>query len=104
MNRGLGSKVPPTAHSVHEKEAKKIQREMDKLYRLYMADEISKEGFGSNYRPLEDRLKQLEEEKPEIQAELDFLKIQHLSSEQILSDAKDLFSRWPKLDFESKWK
>ena len=85
-----------------EKERKKVQREMDKVYRAYVADEISVEGFGRTYRPLEDRQKQLEEQLPRLQGELDFLKIQYLSSDEILSEARDLYSRWPVFKAEEK--
>ncbi len=35
-------------------------------------------------------------------AEIDFLKIQTLSSDTILRDAKDLFQRWPQMPFQEK--
>ena len=78
-------------------ESKKLTQEMDKMVRLYLDDEIPKEGFGKKYRPLEERAKQIEDEIPVLQAEIDFLKIQYLSSDQILHEAKDLYSRWPSL-------
>jgi hypothetical protein len=53
------------------------------------------EGFGRHYRPLEERLKQIDNQIPEVQGEIDFLKIQYLSSDQIFNEAKDLYSRWP---------
>ena len=85
-------------------EEKKIRQEMDKIYQLYLADEIPKKGFGLRYKPLEERLNQIEDQLPEIQAEIDFLKIQYLSSDQILHDAQDLYSRWPTLTSEEKQK
>ncbi|MDA2935213.1 recombinase family protein [Acidobacteria bacterium AH-259-D05] len=89
---------------VLEKEEKKIQGEIDRMFDLYLADEIPKEGFGKKYRPLEERLKQLEEEIPELQGEIDFLKVQLLSSDEILNEARDLYSRWPELAFEERRK
>lgn len=53
---------------------------------------------------MEERLAQTEEEIPELQAEIDFLKIQYLSSDQIIHEAKDLYSRWPELTPEEKRK
>jgi len=49
--------------------------EMDKVYRAYIDDEIDMKSFGSQYRPLEKRRDQVEEKIPELQAEIDFLKI-----------------------------
>jgi site-specific DNA recombinase len=83
-------------------ETQKLKREMDKLYALYMADEITKEGFGGRYRPLEERLKQVQDQVPRLQAELDFLKVQYLSSDEILNEARDLYTRWPALDQDDK--
>jgi len=60
--------------------------------------------FGRQFRPLEKRLEQIEDKIPEIQAEIDLLKIQYLSSDKILNEAKDLYSRWPGLTFEEKRK
>ncbi|MFQ5962687.1 MAG: recombinase family protein [Candidatus Scalinduaceae bacterium] len=87
-----------------EQEKHKIQIEMDKVYKLYIDDQITPEGFGHKYKPLEERLKQTEDQIPELQAEIDFLKIQYLSSDQILNEAKDLYSRWPELEYEEKRK
>lgn len=85
-------------------EQAKLQRETDKLYELYVAGEIPREGFGNRYRPLEERIKQLEEEIPRVQGELDFLKIQYLSSDEVISGAQDLYTRWPELGPEEKRK
>jgi site-specific DNA recombinase len=81
-----------------ERERQTVQREMEKVYRAYIDDEISVKTYGAQYRPLEARLAQLEEELPRLQGELDFLKIQYLSSDEILTEAKDLYTRWPLLD------
>ncbi len=87
-----------------ETDAQKIKREMDKLYALYMADEISRDGFGGRYHPLEERQKQLTDKMPHLQAEIDFLKVQYLSSDEILTEAKDIYSRWLELEQSEKRK
>ena len=87
---------------VMEKERSKVQKDMDKLYDLYLADEVTKEGFGYKYRPMEKRLKELGDQIPNLQGEIDFLKIQYLSSDEIISEAKDLHDRWPKLSQDEK--
>ena len=41
---------------------------------------------------------------PRLQAERDFLKVQYLSSDEILTEARDLYTRWPGLEQEEKRK
>ena len=83
-------------------EEQKVRTEMEKAYRLYQADQISVEGFGHLYRPLEERLKQLDGELPRLQGEVDFLRIEAVSRDEVLSGAKDLADRWPALNSEEK--
>jgi site-specific DNA recombinase len=83
---------------------KKIEQDMEKTHRAFTDSEISAEGLGRHYRPLEERLKQIDSQIPEVQGEIDFLKIQYLSSDEIFTEAKDLYSRWDQLTFEEKRK
>jgi len=85
-----------------EEESKSIREEMERLIRLCHKNELSEEGFGRHYKPLEERLNQIEKQLPELQGEIDFLKIQYLSSDEILSEAKDLNTRWPSLNETEK--
>jgi hypothetical protein len=85
-----------------ENERKRVAAEMDKLYSLYLADAISPEGFASRNRPLETRLNQLDETIPELMGALDFRRLQILSSAEIVSEAQDLYSRWPALTREDR--
>ncbi len=85
-----------------EEEKRKLERQMDKMMQLYLDDELPKEGFGRKWKPMEERLKQIESEIPALQGELDFLRVQYLSSDQIIHDARDLYSRWPQLSEEDK--
>src|SRR5438876_9469728 len=55
------------------RERQKVEQGMDKVYRAYINDEISMEGFGRQYKPLEARLKQLQDQAPSLQTEIDFL-------------------------------
>jgi site-specific DNA recombinase len=87
-----------------ETEVQKTKREMDKLYSLYLADEISRDGFGARYHPLEERQKQITDQMPHLQGEIDFLKVQFLSSDEILAEARDIYSRWPELEQAAKRK
>jgi site-specific DNA recombinase len=85
-----------------ESECKKVSADMEKVTRLFFDDKISGDGFNSLYRPLEERLKQLQNELRALQGQLDFLKIQRLSSDQIFTEAKDLYARWRDLELTEK--
>jgi site-specific DNA recombinase len=85
-------------------EERKVKQEMDKTYKIYIDDQITKEGFGTRYKPLELRLKQIDDQIPELQGEIDFLKIQYVSKDEVLNEAKDLYSRWQQLSSEEKRK
>jgi site-specific DNA recombinase len=83
-------------------ERQKVSQGMDKVYDLHINGQISAEGFSSRYKPLEDRLKQLDDEVPRLQAEIDFAKINYLSQDQVLSNARDLYSQWVNFSQEEK--
>jgi site-specific DNA recombinase len=83
-------------------EKRKVEKEMEKIYKSYIEDEIDSKTFGSLYRPKEGRVRQIDDQIPELQGEIDFLKIRYLSSDQILNEAKDLYSRWPELTLTEK--
>jgi site-specific DNA recombinase len=83
-------------------EQAKLTTEAEKLYRLYLDDRLSPESFEKKHRPLEERLKQVGNELPRLQGEIDFLKINYLSSSEVISEAQDLYSKWPSLPFEEK--
>jgi len=85
-----------------EQERRDLIKEMDRTFELYQQDQISVQGFGERYRPMEERLNQLKEETPKLEAEIVFLKSEYDSSDEILSEAQDLYSRWPKLNREEK--
>ena len=77
-----------------EGERAKVEGEMEKTYRLYLDGEISSEGFGKLYRPLEERTRQLGAELPRLQADVDFLLIRHSSREEVIGGAQDLYDHW----------
>ena len=89
------------ARSLSEDE-RRVRQAMEKVYRLYLDDEITPRGFGTSYKPLEGRLGQIEDQLPQLQAEIDFLRIQSLFSEQLLMEAQDLYSRREDLSPEEK--
>lgn len=85
-----------------EKEHRQLETDIDTLFSLHQKGQIPTEGFGKRYQPLFDHQKQIEAQFPALQGEIDFLKIQHLSSDEIIREARDFYTRWPDLDQPEK--
>lgn len=85
-----------------QNESKRIENELENLVKLHSKGEIPTEGFGKHYSPLDKQLKQIEESLPRIQAEIDFLKIESLNGDLLLTEAQTLYDRWPMLEYEGK--
>ena len=84
------------------KDKKKIQADMDMKMELYMAGQIPKDRFSEYYSPLDIQLRQIENSIPEIEAELDVLKIEHLNGDSIKQEAKEMFQKWQSLSHQEK--
>jgi site-specific DNA recombinase len=84
------------------REDTRLAEEAEKVYRLYLAGELTPRGFGSKNTPIEERRVQLEEEIPRLQGEIDFLRIQQLSQEEVVSAAEDLSARWFEIPLEER--
>ncbi len=85
---------------VLEIEEKKVKKKMDDFVTLRLEGDMSKEIFPIHYKPLKERCLQIQAQLTEIEAEIDFLKIQTISNETIQEDAKTLYDQWEKLPFE----
>jgi site-specific DNA recombinase len=93
-----------TLLAAHEREIHKVREEMTRTHRLYLDGQITAQGFGEFYKPAEERLNQLSAGLPKLQAEVDFLKVNQLSADDILHEATTLYDRWPKLPTDDKRK
>ncbi|MFO1486419.1 MAG: recombinase family protein [Verrucomicrobiaceae bacterium] len=85
-----------------QKEAEKLNQDTERMLRLYLDNNIGAEDFKKFNQPLSDQRDQLGEELIRIQAEIDVLKIDNLSSEQMVTEALDLHGRWPEMNLEEK--
>lgn len=88
--------------AAHEAESARVTREMEKVYRLYVGDELTPDGFGRLYRPLETRKRELDDELPRLQAEIDVMRIRLLSQDEIISHARDVYAQWPAFTAEER--
>ncbi len=85
-----------------KQEAEHLRKDMKEYVEMRVKKQITNERFKEFYDPIDERLLQLEKQLPELEAQIDFLKIQLLSSDTVLREAKDLYDRWLELPFEEK--
>ncbi|MET0391996.1 MAG: recombinase family protein [Chitinophagaceae bacterium] len=83
-------------------EITRIGKRMSDLVNLRLDGDLSKDAFQKEHKPLEERYTQMSEQLPVFEAEVDFLRIQNLSADTVLEDARSLADRWPQLPFEEK--
>ncbi len=83
-------------------EIAKVKEQMSRTHQLYLAGAASIERFKELNEPLEDRLRQLQEEQLRLQAEVDVGKADTLSAEAVVEEAVKLHETWPNLDLERK--
>lgn len=87
----------------HQKqEIQKLRAEIDRVYRLYQEGQLDPAGFGKFYKPLDERVKQLEADLPRLQAEIDTGSINTLSMEEIAIQAQKLHELWPNMEPQEK--
>jgi site-specific DNA recombinase len=86
----------------HRQEIQKVREDMTRTHRLYLAEQITLEAFGGYHKPLEERLRQLQDELARLEGQLDHIKVSVVSAEQVLREARGLYARWPKMPVEEK--
>jgi len=90
--------------ATHQREILKAREVMHQTHQLYLNKQISGDGFRDLYAPAEEQLKQLNTELPKLEAEVDFLKVNKLSADDVLHEANTLHDQWPKLPMPDKRK
>lgn len=81
---------------------KKLDVEEDALFALHREGGVATTDFGRRFAPLSERRRQLDEELPRLQAELDVMRISSASQEEAISGAKALTEGWSALTQEQK--
>lgn len=82
--------------------AEKLKLDTERMLRLYLDGDIDANDFKKFNDPLSDQRQQTDEELGRLQAEVDVLKIDNLSSEQLVTEAQDLHTRWPEMSLDEK--
>lgn len=87
---------------VLERDLERAEKARRHVLQLHLDGHIDQDQFVRDHGPLGERVRQLEVQIPELQGEIDFLKIQRLSGDQILTEARDLHGRWRDLGRDEK--
>jgi site-specific DNA recombinase len=87
-----------------EKERSKVKTDMDKLVELHLKGSIPTKGFKGYYDPLDLRINQIDETLSELDGQIDFTRVQVLNGEYILSNAENLYEKWPTMLRDEKRK
>lgn len=87
---------------VANKKRAKVRKQMDELVPLRLNGELSKDHFAELYKPLELQFQQLDNSIPELQGEVDFRRIQLMSSEVVIMEARGLYEEWHTMEYEQK--
>ncbi|HVU09423.1 MAG TPA: hypothetical protein VHG89_12850 [Verrucomicrobiae bacterium] len=77
---------------------------MKQTHRLYVEGHITPQGFGEFYKPAEERLNQLIAELPKLQAEVDWMKVNRISTGDVVAEANSLYAKWPSLPLDDRRK
>jgi site-specific DNA recombinase len=85
-----------------QNDLERMRKQIKELVELRLKGELNTETLAPLLKPLEVQVKQLEDQLPELEAEVDFLKIEYLSSETVLSGAKDLYNNWMSMPLEER--
>lgn len=80
--------------SVLERELTKLCGDIDSLHDGYRAGAVDTARFAEQYCAMSERLEMLKKTIPRAQAELDVMRINHLSHEQVVAEARDLHASW----------
>lgn len=84
------------------KERNRLAKRIADLLNLRLDGDMSKEQFNEQYKPLEERVAQLDMSMPELEADIDIRTIQLFSTEVVATKAKTLYDQWADLPHEQK--
>jgi site-specific DNA recombinase len=101
-DRNLSDKT--AALEAHRREIQKVRDEMARTHRLYLDGGITTQGFGEFYKPAEERLNQLRAELPRLEADVDLLKVNKLSTDDVVHESATLHERWPSMASDDRRK
>jgi len=84
------------------KQSTELTEKLNKLLELHQEGQIPTDAFKEHYTPPYEQLQQIKQRIPELQAEIDYLKINAINVDQAIVDAQQVTSNWEHLEFTSK--
>jgi site-specific DNA recombinase len=100
MDDAIGDKQRLVETTEHE--MKRVSDAIEVLFDLYGTKALDGNEFSRRHKPLVVRFKELENELPRLQADLDVAKVLTLNKEELAFEAKDLTERWTTLSPEDR--
>ncbi|MEX2408749.1 MAG: hypothetical protein WD489_06555, partial [Rhodovibrionaceae bacterium] len=68
----------------------------------YQQGQLTNADFGERYPPHASTIQEIDRELPAIEASRDVLRINTLSTEEVMTEAMDLYKQWPSLAKEEQ--
>jgi len=87
-----------------EEEIEDLNKRLEKIMALYQAGEIPQRGFSKFYNPIFEQVEQKEVLVSRLLGRIDALKVQLLSSDQVVEEAKQLQKLWKTMEMKEKRK
>jgi site-specific DNA recombinase len=88
--------------AIQRQELQRVQKEIQRTYDLYQQEKLDTEGFSRFYDPLNERQKQIQAAIPTLEAEIDLMKVNSLSAEEVATQAGNLYEHWQTMQPEEK--
>jgi site-specific DNA recombinase len=85
-----------------QRQIQKVRENMKQTHQLFLDKLITPQGFADLYNPAEQRLNQLLAGLPKLEADVARLRVNHISVEEVVHEARTLYEEWPKLDGDRK--
>ncbi len=107
----ISSVVSKVQEQINEKEQllktsqekfESLSKQVKEIVDMKIESKIDMGDFERLYQPISIQLRQIEKNMPDLQAEIDFLKMEKNHSKVKHTEAKDLYENWPKLPLEQK--
>lgn len=89
-------------YAVTAAEREKLAKRRSALVSMRADGDLDKASFQEEYKPLEARIAQLNDELPALEAAMSLAQVQRQSAETVIDDAKTLYEQWEIMPFEQK--